>query len=66
MTILITERIQENKNVINIYNLSFLMTVVNVIKLRFIWQPSLSLAPSACVCEALSLPAKSTKFCRNI
>lgn len=44
-------------------DLSFLMTVVRVIKLRLIWQPSLSLAPSALVCEALSLPARSTKFC---
>jgi hypothetical protein len=45
-------------------DLSFLITVVSVIKLRLIWHPSLSLAPSACVCEALSLPARSTKFCR--
>lgn len=45
-------------------NLSFLITVVRVIKLRLIWQPSLSLTPSACVCEALSLPARSTKFCK--
>lgn len=44
-------------------DLSFRMTVVRVIKLRLIWQPSLSLAPSAFVWEALSLPAKSTKFC---
>lgn len=47
------------------FDLSFLITVVKVIKLRLIWQPSLSLAPSAFVCEALSLPAKSTKFCKK-
>nr|GLL35357.1 hypothetical protein Itr_chr09CG10140 [Ipomoea trifida] len=34
-----------------------------VIKLRLIWHPSRSLTPSAFVCDALSLPAKSTKFC---
>ena len=45
-------------------NQSFLITVVSVIKLiRLMWHPSLSLSPSACVCEALSLPARSTKFC---
>jgi hypothetical protein len=47
-------------------DLSFLITVVRVIRLRLIWQPSLSLAPSACVCEALSLPARSTKFCKSL
>ena len=41
------------------------MTVVRVIRLRLIWQPSLSLVPSACDCDALSLPAKSTKFCNE-
>lgn len=47
------------------YNLSFLMTVVKVNKLRFIWQPSFNLAPMACVCAARSLPARSTKFCKQ-
>lgn len=41
------------------------MTVVRVSKLRFIWQPSFSLAPTACVCAARSLPARSTKFCEK-
>jgi hypothetical protein len=37
---------------------------VSVIKLRLMRHASLSLPPpSACVCEALSLPARSTKFC---
>ncbi|KAJ0814110.1 hypothetical protein HanPSC8_Chr17g0781641 [Helianthus annuus] len=45
---------------------NFLITVVRVIKLRLIWQPSRSLAPSALVCDALSLPAKSTKFCTSV
>lgn len=46
-------------------DLSFLMTVVKVNKLRFIWQPSFNLAPMACVCAARSLPARSTKFCTH-
>jgi hypothetical protein len=46
-------------------DLSSLMTVVRVSKLRFIWQPSFSLAPTACVCAACSLPARSTKSCEK-
>lgn len=61
----ITKYEVENENGID-FDLSFLITVVSVIKLRLIWQPSLSLAPSACVCEARSLPARSTKFCRTL
>ena len=43
-------------------DLSFLMTVVRVNRLRLMWQPSFSLAPSMFVWDALSLPARSTKF----
>lgn len=43
--------------------LSLRIHVLRVRRLRLIWAPSFSLAPSACVCDALSLPAKSTKFC---
>lgn len=43
-------------------SLSFLITVPNVIKLLFMWEPSLSLTPSAPVFAARSDPARSTKF----
>jgi hypothetical protein len=46
-------------------NLSLRIHVLSVRRLRFMWAPSFSLAPSACVCDALSLPARSTKFCNK-
>jgi len=42
--------------------LSLLITFESASKLRLIFEPSLSLNPSACVRLAPSLPAKSTRF----
>jgi hypothetical protein len=56
----------EFKHIINIEtnaNLSLRITVPRVSKLRFMWQPSFNLAPAELVWDALSLPARSTKFC---
>ena len=45
--------------------LSFRITVVKVSRLLLIWLPSLNLVPSAFVWEARSLPARSTRYCKE-
>jgi hypothetical protein len=44
-------------------NLSRRTTFPSVSRLLLIWLPSFSLIPAEAVCDARSLPARSTKFC---